>query len=265
MPSQLTPIPAQVPYDLEVARGNVTGVFGVTTSGRNTDVDAAIEDIWSGASAIPQIIWLPPTQARIHAIVSTSTSDDGSPAGVGAHTVRVSGLVDWDTAETSEDITLDGTNAVNTSSSYVIIKRMEIITKGATDINVGTITATAATDGTISAQIEPSRGQTEMAIYGVPSVQNFYMTRYYVSMGLGSGAAQTVDATLRVNHNPDVELLNYIVELTLGLVEDGDSHDEHRFEPELRLPGPTIIKVQAVASGTNNDIDAGFDGYLITE
>ena len=264
MPSQLTPVEA-VPFELEIARGNVANFTAVNIIGRNSDVDAAVEDIWTAAAAIPQILWVAPTQARTHAIVSTSTSDDGQPLGVGARTIRVYGLATWSTAESSEDITMDGTTGVNTASTYVMINRLEVLTKGATNINVGTITATAATDNSITAQIEPGRGASEMLIYGIPSTQNLYLSHIHASLGAGSGAAQIVDVDLRINSNPDVELLNYIIYHTLGLGESGNSHDEHEFDPFLRVPGPAIIKATGIASGTNNDVHAGLDAYLITE
>src|SRR5574343_869836 len=199
-------------FGLEVARGKVANIsrvnkFGAAPSGAQTTAT----DVWSRADATPtQQIWLAPTAARIHAIVSTSTSDDGSPVGVGARTIRVYGLKTWDLAETSEDITLDGTTPVNTANTYVIIHRMKVLTSGATSINVGTISATAATDTTITAVILPGDGQTEMAIYGVPSIQSFYMTRWSCAIAKSSGVASHATFELRVNENPNVQTIAFL-------------------------------------------------------
>lgn len=256
-----------VPYDFgtQVARGQISGWSRVNKFGAAPDgIQTTATDIWSRANSTPtQQIWLAPTAARVHAIVSSSTSDDGSPVGVGARTLRVYGLTDWATAEVSEDITLDGTTPVNTVNSYVIVHRMKVLTSGATNINVGTITATAATDGTITAVILPGDGQTEMAIYGVPSVQTFYLKRWGASIGK-SVSAQAVNFSIRVNENPNVQTTNYLRKDDINLSSVGTSGVSRDYEIPPSFPGPCIIKIQAI--GTTSDIDgaSGFDGYLVT-
>ena len=76
--------------------------------GQATDCDAGVDtDIWSRANSTDaESTWVAPTQARTHQITSTSTSDTSD--GAGARTIRIYGLTDWDTAEVSEDITMDG-------------------------------------------------------------------------------------------------------------------------------------------------------------
>lgn len=252
-------------FALEVARGRVSGItqvnkFGAAPSG----IQTTASDIWSRCNNVPnQQIWLPPTTARVHAISSSSVSD--ASAGVGARTVKVYGLTSWSTAEVSEDITLNGTLAVNTVNSYVIIHRMKVLTSGATNINVGYIYATAATDGTITAQIDPGEGQTEMAIYGVPSVQSFYLTRWYCGIAKASGGtAADADFHLLVNESPTTQLLNYLYKSDLSLQTTGTNSLEKRFTNYPKFAGPCIIKVQATASVNDLDAQSGFDGYLVT-
>jgi len=251
---------------LAAPAGLLTGVSTINKFGRApSGVQTSATDIWDRADATPtQQIWVAPTIARVHQIASSSGSDDGDPVGVGARTIRVWGLSDWDTAETSQDLTLNGATDVATSA-YVIIYRMRILTWGATSINVGTITATADGDGTVTAAILPGQGQTQMAIYGVPSVQNFYMAQYYASFLKSGGATGSVDVNLLVNTAPDTELTNFTVKHTAGRISAGTSGQPHRFDPYFKIDGPAIVKMQCVGSTADLDVSAGFDGYCITE
>ena len=255
-------------YNLEVAKGNVTGAYVENKFGRNIEVDSAVTaDVWDGghtlASGGVSLIWVAPTQARIHDIASSSADDDGDPVGVGARTVRIYGLKTWYLAETSEDIIMNGAVNAPTVNSYVIIHRIEVLTKGATSINVGIITATARTDNTITAQIRAGQGQTQMAIYGIPSGQVAFMSQFYLNANKAGGATALIDSSLLMNPEPDAELLNFQVKHTTGLMTAGTSAYSHTYDPPKTFTGPAIIKVQ-ILSGTNSvDVSAGFDLILV--
>lgn len=259
-------------FGLAVAMGLIPGTASINKFGRNIEIDAGIlADIWDGghtlASGGVSLLWLAPTQPRVHALVSTSDEDSDSggtnPQGGGARTLRLFGLEDWDTAESSEDIIMDGTNPVNTTKSYVIMHRMFVTSEGATSINVGVITATAASDSTVTAQIRVGQGQTQMAIYGIPSTQKAYMFELYATANKAGGATGLADVSLLVNLNSDIESLNFVTRHTFGLQTVGTSVAPLTFNPPKEIPGPAIIKLQ-VLSGTNDmDISAGFDMVLV--
>jgi hypothetical protein len=239
--------------------------FGRAPSG----VQITPTDIWDRADVTPtQQIWIPPTQARIHAIVSTSDEDSDTGGlvaqGDGLRTLRVYGLTSWDTAEVSEDIVMDGTTSVNTSNSYVIIHRIKGLTFGSTGSNEGIIKATAATDATVTAQVNIGQGQTQMAIYGVPSIQDAILTQYYFSIHDSTTPVQSAfsDSILLVNEAPDVNLAAFVVKHVLGVATFGTSYINHKFRPFKTFPGPCIIKVQGLASAADTDCSAGFDGFL---
>lgn len=250
---------------LEIARGNAEGFSSVNKFGANIEIDSSITaDVWDGghtlASGGVSLLWVAPTQARIHDIVSSSASDDGNPAGVGARTLRIYGLTDWDTAEVTEDITLNGTTNVATSNAYVIIHRMLVLTKGATNVNVGIIKATAQTDNTITAQIRVGQGQTQMAIYGIPSTQKAYMGMWYASIARAIGAA---GVHLLFNPEPGDEITNFLTKHTIGLETTGTSALIVPYYTPKEFDGPGIIKVQAQSTVNDLDVSAGFDLVIV--
>ncbi len=259
-------VPAFPPvnFSLEAARGEVPGVRTINKSGISTNVDSGVDtDVWDRANPTnDQDIWVAPTTARIHDIVSTSTDDDGEPAGVGARTMRVTGLTDWDAAdETSEDITLDGTTNVPTVNAYVIIYRMRVLTWGATNINVGTITATAQTDATVTAQINVGLGQTQMAIYAVPSTQTLFLSSLRANL-VDTNTGAEVLFKLLVNTAPNLELTNFTTKIHGTLKASGTSGGGPVFNPPKIIAGPAIIKMQANGDAINMTVAAAFDGFI---
>lgn len=251
-----------------IARGLVVGAGPVDKFGRNVEVDSGVvADIWDGghtlASGGESLIWVAPTQARTHTIASTDAGD--TSGGAGARTVTVSGLINWDTAEVSETVAMDTASPPVTVNSYVIIHRMKVATKGATSSNIGEITATATTDGTVTAIIGVGKGQTQMAIYGIPSTKVLLVGRLYGDMNKASGAGSNfgyVDIAFLYNPEPQTELTNFITKNTFGLSLNGTSALTINYDPPKVFEGPGILKVQ-VSSGTDNmDVSADFDGAL---
>tara|TARA_Y100000310_G_scaffold325444_1_gene388913 strand:- start:1362 stop:2189 length:828 start_codon:yes stop_codon:yes gene_type:complete len=263
------------PSGLDIARGRQGNLSHINKFGETTNADAGVTtDLHDGANATDDVdIWVAPTQARIHAIVSTSDNDSDTGGvvaqGDGLRTLRIFGLMDWDTAETSEDIVMDGTTAVNTVNSYVIIHRMKALTKGgnAAGPNVGVITATAASDGTVTAQMGAGHGQTLMAVYGVPSTQTLFICRYSASfVGVGAAPSGAIGIQLVANPEPDADLIGFLVKDTEAVLAAGSSHFQHVFNPPFEIEGPAIVKIQAIAAtGTNNaSVSGGFNGILVT-
>jgi len=161
---------------------------------------------------------------------------------------------------------MDGTNDVATVNSYVIIHRMRVLVNGGTAVNVGTITATAQTDATVTAQINPSKGQTAMAILGIPSIQNFYMTQFGISINKGSGGAgaREADCLLLCCENPVEVNTTFTTKFLTGKATTGTSNGAPMsFFPFKKFPGPCILKLQCTSDANNTDITGSFDGILL--
>jgi hypothetical protein len=249
----------QVPPDVAVSLGYIPNMTTVNKYGRTTNADSGVQtDIWDRANATHnQATWVAPTAARIHAIVSSNAETGGATA------VKIYGLTSWTTDEVSETVALTGTTPVNTVNSYVIIHRMVVTACGANGPNIGYITATAAVDGTITAQIEPLVGQTRMVIYGIPSTKTLCVQSFYLSIQRAQATAasnitmlQTVDVTV----NPNVWLQNR----TIGLNTTGTSSYQRPVFPALAVPGPVILKIAVDTNANDCDVSAGFGATLAT-
>ena len=252
-------------FPLDVARGLVQGFKVVNKFGNAPNgVQTTTTDIWTRSdAAATQQIWLAPTQQRIHAIVSSAAAD--AVGGTGAKSVTISGLIDWNTKEITETVTLTGQTPVNTVNPYVIIHRMVANAQATTTIigvNAGLITATAATNSTITAEIVAAKGQTQMAIYGIPSTQDFYMTNFTFRVA-DTGATVWVRGGIVVNSNPHEQTVGFVNKEVFGAVVVGSSAITNDYSVHYKISGPAIIKVQAIASAADKDSSATFSGILV--
>jgi hypothetical protein len=240
------------PFALDVAKGNVTGTTGVNKFGRNIDVDTgSVEDIWDGGET-----WIQPTAARLHDIVSSDNGDIA--AGAGARTVQVYGL---DSAYGLQDeiVTMNGTAGTPTANTYTMIHRVIVRSAGGSAQNIGSITATAQTDDTITAAILAGNNQTLMAIYQVPANKTAYMTTIYADMqrNVTTGAAN-----IFLKEKPDGEVFQ--TKFVRGIVGTGSSLNYEWGVPR-QIAAKTIIKMAADVSSSNTDIAAGFDLILVDD
>lgn len=237
----------------EIAQDNMPGMALMRKFGANMDVDVGAEDIWDGGGT-----WVAPTQARTHDIVSTDVNDDGSPVGTGARTIEIQGL-DGNYDLQGETITMNGTTNVPTVNQYIMIHRMKVLTAGSTGNNVGDITATAQTDGTVTAQISASRNQTLMAIYQIPNGKTGYLLRWYVD-AFRATISGGVDAWFSIKPLGGV----FQQKSHRSLQGQGGSSTTAKV---LFLPAmaKSIIKVCANPTAVNYKIAAGFDLILVDD
>ncbi len=259
---------ASANFGLLASLGLISGIATVNKFGEAIDCDDDVPtDVWDGAGhSISTPVWVPPTVARVHALVSASTSD--AAAGVGARTIQVYGLPSWDAREVSEVVTLNGTTPVNTVNSYVIIHRMKNLTWGTTGYNVGAITATAAVDGTITAAIHghSNANQTQMCIYGVPSTQKLRLTSLMASIVKGNGITQRADGELLVMVDPAVNVANntaWINKENFSLIEAGYRWEHAYGSTPKKIDGPAILKIQVTSNAANVQTIGSFDAFLI--
>ena len=260
MASRVFPHPA--PGSLsDVSLGLTAKRSTVNKWGRNADVDsAAAEDIWTQGG-----LHVPPTAARTHDLVSSDVADNGVTPGTGMQTVRIFGL-DSAWALQQEDITLNGTTNVPTKNTYLRIFRMSGLSAGSGVINAGLITATAQTDSTVSAAIAIGDGQTQMAVYSVPTGYKALIHSLNISYNRSGGAASTIDVILMVRCFIDTTTPVLLTQDYVEIVQGATNPVIKPFTPPKMLAGPCDVFLRVVAaSANNNDVSGGFDIELVQD
>lgn len=209
--------------------------------------------------SVAQPIWLAPTAARIHNIKSTSALD--TAAGTGARTLLILGVQAWDDPGPSfEILAMNGITDVPTVNAWVVIHRMIVLTWDTAGPNVGTITATAVTDATITAQIGAGSGQTQMAIYAVTAQQTLFVPGFYASVAASNAALSAIDLTL-LSWDANNATEAYVIKGTIGVERGRPFYTP--FIPEKEIAGPCVVKLQAVGTANALVVSAGFGGELI--
>jgi hypothetical protein len=242
------------PFGLQVARGQIQGHSDILIFGYNPDIDTSEESIWPDGGTVPH-----PTVASVLEISSTSTDDDGSPAGTGARTVFIAG-VDGDYNVVSETITMNGQTAVNTTNSYLYVNSFYVVTVGSGGANAGVVyagtgTVTAGVPAVIYDIINTGYNNRTTAHYCVPAGYTGYMTKGIITTGQASGST-SVTAFLR-QHGPDgIIRVGAVATLNNGSV----SYD---FDPPYVIPEKNCVGATAIGAAANNSASAFFNIVLI--
>ena len=163
------------PFELQVARGQITGHETLNVFGYATAVSTAYVAVWENNAA-----YVFPTVASTMLLSSSSASDT-------AVTVQIEGL-DANYRRISETVTANGTSGVSTINTYWRINSV-FTTVG---VAVGTLYVKNA-GGTTYAQITIGNGRTNMSVYTVPAEYTFYLgqTDAWSSTSVTSGVYAT--------------------------------------------------------------------------
>ena len=239
----------QVPFYTRVAQGTVPGYSSFSVFGYNPDVDQTEETIWPDGGQVPH----PTTDSQL-TIVSTSTDDDGSPAGTGARTVYIEGL-DENYEIVSETVTMNGTTGVTTTNSYMYVNQFYVATAGSGGANAGEITAKVST--TLYDLIATGYNNRTTAHYCVPAGYTAYMLEGVFTAGQDSGTTG-VTGYLK-QHGPDGILrVGAVVAINNGSVQ-------YDFVNPYVIPEKNCIGASAIGSANNNLISAYFNILLVQD
>jgi len=165
---------------LAIAGGKVNGWTTLIQRGHNTDLDSGgEEDIWEAGGSLSYL-----SSEETMNVTSTSTSDDAGQTG--ALTVLVSG-VDGSYDAVSEIVTMDGTSNALTTQAFLRINTLTVLTCGTAGHNVGNITATASSAGTVQCEMDATESLSMNSQFTVPTGKKYYLIRVELNAAKVSG------------------------------------------------------------------------------
>jgi hypothetical protein len=241
------------PFELQVARGQITGHRSVVVFGYNPDVDTTRVTVWPYTGIIP----LPAVALQMK--VSSSSAND-TAAGTGARTVYVAGL-DANHNEIEEIVTLNGQTAALTTQSFLHINNAYVATAGsglsaAGDIYFGDGVVTAGVPATVYDTIKFDYNQRITGSYTIPAGYTAYLAQGLFSAGQPGGSAQVVGRLLTIGTD-GIRRAAAITTVNNGVAD-------YAFEYPLRVPEKTTIEATAQGSSNNNEASAMFILLLVS-
>jgi hypothetical protein len=156
-----------IPWQVQVARGLIPGVTGLSISGYNVDVGTSFVPIWHGT---------------VYTYLTTATqltvwSDSASDTNV---SVLISGLNAAYVPITETVVLTNGATGVLTTSSFLRVNNMSLTR---VPMNAGVIHAGNNGKSTVLCTIEIGAGRSQQTVYTVPAGYTFYLTQvnYYTN------------------------------------------------------------------------------------
>jgi hypothetical protein len=238
---------------IQVSRGNVLGVDYIHKFGRNPNVGGAPETIWQ-TGGLYTYLTSPST-----VFVSSDDADD-NPTGNGAQTVTIQGLdANYNVIEATQPV-----NNLAGTTEFLRVYRAFVASAGSTGTNEGDVLISTAAGGggtvladigTIGTGTTYGLGQTQLALYTIPSHCAGYLTRWNV--GVGS-----------YNSSATVTLFTRQIEAVAGAFRTRDIMDvpggfhTRDYDIPIMLPPKTDVEIRAIGS-TGSKISSSFDITLV--
>jgi hypothetical protein len=240
------------PFDLQVARGQISGHSIVTVSGYNSDVDSAAYEM------ITPVGNLSYAAAALQMTVSSSSANDTS-AGTGARTVLITGL-DADYNMISESVTLNGQTAVTTTNSFLRINNMLVTTAGTGLSNAGTIyigsgTVTSGVPATVYNVIAIGFDTATSSQYTVPAGYTGYLVIARIGLAQDAGTTLITARTRFIGTNG--------IAITGPLIVTNNGISTINFSYPIALAEKTRIQGEAIGGADNNEAAGFFEIVLI--
>lgn len=202
-----------------------------------------------------------PTAGAQRSVSSSSAND--TAAGTGARTIRITYYTSTYTGPFTEDLTLNGTTAVNTVATNIqFIEQIDVLTVGSTGSNVGIITLFNTTGGGGGAigTIAATANQTQWCHHYVATGKTAYITGVSVSHNgttVGSGGVFILRAkTLNVANSADAQVSDFV------RLYGQASTSTRNYGSPIIVPGPARITAYVTPETASSTVyRAAFDYF----
>ena len=244
-PHSVTVQGAYEPFDVQVARNQIMGHSTVNIYGFQTAVTTANIPVWEVAGTYTY-----PASATTMNLAST-VNTGGDLSGT---TILIQGLGAGYVPQ-SETLALTGTTVAVTTKSYLRINSISVssVTGGVNP--TGSITLKDLTNTTVYAQINPSIGRSQMAIYTVPAGYTFYLSRINAYTSANGSNADWVQYR---NVNTTASGVTSLTQQAPFV----NSYESQRVMPRP-FTEKTDIQLQAKTSANTHAVSISAEGYLI--
>ena len=226
------------PWNLQVARGLVTGVTGLSISGYQSEVGTSFVPLWHGNSTYTYL-----NAATQLTVWSASASDVNV-------SVQIFGL-DADYLPITETVVLNnGLTGVQTTKSFLRVNNLALTR---VPMNVGVIHAGNSGKTLVLCAIEAGAGRSQQTIYTVPAGYTFYLTQ---SQWYTNNTGQQTTLYRSYTQSP-TGLINTILTFPFPT-----TYNSVKVVPRP-YPEKTDIQWQAAGSSGTTKIGGQIEGYLI--
>lgn len=243
-------------YTQEISKGNLANHVHLWGFGERSEVqvDTKGEDIWLG----PTARMTHPLTAGEGMTVVSSDAQDGV-AGTGVLTIKIE-YIDGSGLAQTEDLILNGTSGVNTiATDIAFINHMYATSVGSNGVAEGNIDIHKLGDAaTVYGRISTG-GNKDLSIHlRIPIDKTYFITEWHCSVTGNKPTAVRLRSTDwgNVLYNGDDSV--FIFKDTAYLAEGNFDRD---FDPPIRVPGGSTIKVSAWAQQAGGFTSASFNGF----
>ena len=240
-------------FEHEVAIGKRQGSATWNKFAYNDDIDTGAQEViasWGGT-------YVPPVVAETIDIISTSI-EDILTTGTGLQKIVITGI-DANREEQIEEVEMNGTTTVTTTSTWLGINKVSPVLCGSTRRNVGIIGITNTISGQTLSEMPENGTTTQQAILHVKANYTLLLTWLHINV-VRTGGGVTPVVTVRGHvydpiTNADIQIFKVRFD-----TEGGNNNIDIVPKEPFPVTEGSVLYFTAETDKNNTSVDIGFSG-----